>query len=203
MIRQITFAGLLTGLASAAHADSEPRLFTAQDVFDLEWADDPQVSPDGLQAIYLRRSNDIQTDRTRSHVWIVNLDGTGHEPLLADESSYRSPRWSPDGTRIAYLKSLDKGTGLFVHYLKSGRTTLVSRFEKSPRGLTWSPDGTQLAFAMAVRGKSSKLVTTPKKPKGAKWARKPIVIDRARYRTNASGFLELAYDHIFVVPADG
>ena len=203
MIRQITFAGLLTGLASAAHADSEPRLFTAQDVFDLEWADDPQVSPDGLQAIYLRRSNDIQTDRTRSHVWIVNLDGTGHEPLLADESSYRSPRWSPDGTRIAYLKSLDKGTGLFVHYLKSGRTTLVSRFEKSPRGLTWSPDGTQLAFAMAVRGKSSKLVTAPKKPKGAKWARKPIVIDRARYRTNASGFLELAYDHIFVVPADG
>ena len=56
---------------------------------------------------------------------------------------------------------------------------------------------------MAVKSKSKPLVTAPKKPEGAKWAEPAVVIDRARYRTNGSGFLDLAYDHIFVLPAEG
>ncbi|MEM1194971.1 MAG: S9 family peptidase [Pseudomonadota bacterium] len=203
MIKQVFLASLLAGLASAAQADDEPRLFTAKDVFDLEWADDPQVSPDGRQAIYLRRFNDIQTDRTRSHIWIVNLDGSGHEPLLADEGSYRFPRWSPDGTRIAFTKVKGSRVQVFVLYLSSGRRALLGTFEETPFNLTWSPDGRQLAFTMSVPKKAKKLITSRKKPKGAKWADAPVLIDRARYRTNGSGFLDLAYNHVFVIPAEG
>ena len=108
---------LLSGLATAASAEDEPRLFTAEDVFELEWADDPQVSPDGTQAVYVRRSNDIMADRTLSQVWLVNLDGSLHEPLLADGNSYRSPRWSPDGTRLAYMSSANGRTALNVHHM--------------------------------------------------------------------------------------
>ncbi|MEM8726401.1 MAG: DPP IV N-terminal domain-containing protein, partial [Pseudomonadota bacterium] len=187
----------------APDAPEAPRLFSAEDVFELEWADDPQVSPDGTQAVYIRRFNDVMSDRTRSHVWIVNLDGSAHEPLLADENSYRSPRWSPDGTRIAYMRSVDGRTGLYVHYLGSGRSALIGTFEESPSGLTWSPDSQSLSFSMAVAGKSKRLVKTQAKPKGAKWAEPPVVIDRARYRSNASGFLDLAYNHVFVIPAEG
>ena len=212
MKKLIALAALTAGLPIAAHAQDasgndssnmEMRLFSAEDVFELEWADDPQISPDGTKAIYLRRFNDIQTDRTRAHLWIVNLDGSGHEPLLADEGSYRSAHWSPDGTRIAFMKSVDGGTGLFVHYLASGRQALVGTFAKSPRGITWSPDGRSIAFTMAVKGQSERLIKSPKKPKGAKWAPPAVVIDRARYRTNGSGFVELAYDHVFILPADG
>ena len=203
MKKLIALAGLLAILTSAASAQDEPRLFTARDVFDLEWADDPQVSPDGRQAIYLRRFNDIRTDRTRSHIWIVNLDGTGHEPLLADGDSYRFPRWSPDGTRIAFTKLDGSRKQVFVHYLKSGREALLGTFEETPFNLTWAPDGRHLAFTMSVPKKAKKLVKAPKKPKGAKWADAPVVIDRARYRTNGSGFLDLAYNHVFVIPAEG
>ena len=55
------------GLATPALADDhseELKLFSAEDVFELEWADDPQVSPDGSQAIYVRRFNDIMTPMT-------------------------------------------------------------------------------------------------------------------------------------------
>ncbi|MEM8725879.1 MAG: S9 family peptidase, partial [Pseudomonadota bacterium] len=165
--------------------------------------DDPQVSPDGEQALYIRRSNDIMTDRTLSQVWLVNLDGSAHQPLLADGGSYRSPRWSPDGDRIAFMTSASGRTKLFVHYLDTGRNALIGHYTEGPSNLTWSPDGTMLAFSMAVKGKSENLVSAPKKPEGAKWAESAVVIDRARYRTNASGFLDLAYDHIFVVPAEG
>ena len=207
MKRLIALAAALASFPTTAPAQNtptqEPRLFSAEDVFELEWADDPQISPDGRQAIYLRRFNDIQTDRTRSHVWIVNLDGSGHEPLLADEGSYSSPRWSPDGTRIAYLKRVEGGAGLFVHYLSSGREALAGTFERSPRDITWSPDGKSVAFAMSVKDSSEALIAPPKKPKGANWAEPAVVIDRARYRTNGAGFLELAYDHVFVIPAEG
>ncbi|MCK0129225.1 S9 family peptidase [Erythrobacter sp. F6033] len=203
-MRHFWFPALLvSGLASAAAAENEPRLFSAEDVFELEWADEPQVSPDGQRAVYIRRSNDIMADRTVSQVWLVNLDGTLHEPLLADGNSYRSPRWSPDGNRLAYIGRVDGRSALHVHYLQSGRTALIGSFEESPSGLTWSPDGQSLAFSMAVEAKGEQLVSKPKKPKGAKWAEPPVVIDRARYRTNGSGFLDLAYNHVFVIPSEG
>ncbi|MGB3456730.1 MAG: S9 family peptidase [Litorimonas sp.] len=203
MRRLLVLAMVGSGLAAPASAQDDLRRFTAEDVFELEWADAPQVSPDGTQALYLRRFNDIMADRTRSHVWAVDLDGGAHEPLLADRGSYRSVRWSPDGTRIAYMTSAEGRTELYVHYLDSGRQALIGTFETSPSGLVWSPDGRTLAFSMAVKGESEPLLKAPKPPKGASWAEGPAVIDRARYRTNADGFLELAYDHIFVIPAEG
>lgn len=203
MQRLLILAFILFGLTTTAFAKDDLRLFTAEDVFELEWADDPQISPDGTQALYLRRFNDIMTDRTRSHLWVAKLDGSLHEPLLADRGSYRSPRWSPDGTRIAYLTSHDGLSELYVHYLASNRSALIGAFQEGPSSLIWSPDGESLAFSMAVKGKSETLVSAPKKPKGADWAEAPIVIDRARYRTNAEGFVDMAYDHIFVIPAEG
>lgn len=203
MKRLLGLAALAASMSAGASANDDLRLFSAEDVFELEWADEPRISPDGRQALYVRRFNDVMTDRTRSHVWLADLDGGLHEPLLADTGSYSSPRWSPDGTRIAYMKSDSGRTGLYVHYLSSGREALLESFEEKPGDLTWSPGGDMLAFSMAVKGESENLVSKPKKPEGADWAEPPVVIDRARYRTNSEGFLDLAYDHIFVIPAIG
>ncbi len=203
MLRFLASAILVAGIATGVSANDQPRLFSAQDVFELEWADEPQISPDGKQAIYVRRSNDIMLDRTVSRIWLVDLDGGGHEPLLAESGSYSSPRWSPDGTRIAYMKSVSERTGLYVHYLGSGRDALLGTFEEAPGDLAWSPDGSLIAFSMAVKAESEKLVSARKPPEGAEWAETPRVIDRARYRTNSDGFMDLAYDHIFVMPAEG
>ena len=49
--------------------------FQAEDIFELEYADDPQVSPNGKEIVYVRRSNDIMTDSTRSRLWIVDAKG--------------------------------------------------------------------------------------------------------------------------------
>lgn len=192
-----------TSFGSLAAADDHQKFFSAEDVFELEWADAPQISPDGTKALYVRRSNDVMTDRTRAHVWLASLDGSSHEPLLSGTGSYRSPLWSPDGSRIAYMKSVEGRTGLYVHYLSSGREALLGTFERSPGNLVWSPDGKSLAFTMSIKGSPEKLIKAPKKPKGAKWAEPAKVIDRARYRTNGAGFLELAYDHVFIIPAEG
>ncbi|MEL7041589.1 MAG: S9 family peptidase [Pseudomonadota bacterium] len=203
MIKPICVSIVSAFAVLSAAADSELDHFTTADVFDLEWADDPQISPDGSEALYLRRFNDIMTDQTKSHVWRVSLDGRTHEPLLSGERSYASPRWSPDGTRIAYLTSSETGTSIYVQYLNSGREALIGTFQESPSDLIWSPSGDMIAFSMPVKAETAPIISPPKKPEGAVWAAPARVIDRARYRTNNDGFLDLAYAHIFVVPAEG
>ena len=44
------------------------RYFEPIDVFSLEYATDPQISPDGDRIVYVRRFMDIMTDRTRSNL---------------------------------------------------------------------------------------------------------------------------------------
>ncbi|MEO0884072.1 MAG: S9 family peptidase [Pseudomonadota bacterium] len=199
----IGLVALAASFNGQAVADHDLKLFTAEDVFELEWADEPQISPDGQQALYVRRFNEVMTDRTHSHVWLIDLDSGDQEPILASSETYSSPRWSPDGARIAYMKNVSGRTGLYVHYLKSGRDALVGTFAERPGDLTWSPDGAVLAFSMPVKAESADLVSKPNTPEGAEWADAPRVIDRARYRTNEDGFLDLAYDHIFTIPAEG
>ena len=84
-------------LAQDAPADR----FEAADVFQLEWASDPQISPDGSQIVYVRNFNDVMTDRSRSNLWIIDFDGSNHRPLTSGNDNYGSPRWSPTGDRLA------------------------------------------------------------------------------------------------------
>lgn len=54
-----------------------------------------------------------------------------------------------------------------------------------------------------MKAEADTRVSARSAPQEAQWAEPPRVIDRARYRTNAAGFLESAYDHVFVIPAEG
>ncbi|MFM7404311.1 MAG: S9 family peptidase, partial [Erythrobacter sp.] len=85
--------------APAAATTGPERRFTAQDLFDLSMASDPQISPDGSRIAYVRVSNDVMTDRARRSIWLVDTR-TGEQVPLAGatgEGDALSPRWSPDG----------------------------------------------------------------------------------------------------------
>ena len=187
---------------SAAIAD-DLNTFRAEDVFELEYANNPQVSPDGTRIVYERRSNDIMTDATRSNLWVIDASGDNHRPLVSGTESASSPRWSADGDRIAYIQATDTGTGIYVRWMDSGNTALVANLRQSPSSLTWSPDGRWLAFVMSVPGESEPIAKPRVKPEGAEWSEPVKVIDKAQYRWDGRGFLETAYEHVFVVPADG
>jgi dipeptidyl aminopeptidase/acylaminoacyl peptidase len=177
--------------------------FSARDIFELEYASDPQISPDGRRIAYVRQSNDIMTDSTRSNLWIVDSDGRNHRPLLSGRSDYSSPRWSPDGTRLAYVSDVEGSRQLYVRWMDTGQTALVTNLQKSPQSLAWSPDGTMLAFSMQVPARTDPLAKPPDKPKGAEWAEPVKVIERVFYRMDGAGYLEPGFTHIFVVPAVG
>ena len=191
-------------LVSAATLAAQDSRFTAEDVFQLERAVDPQISPDGSRIVYVRTGFDIMTDRTRSALWIVNVDGSDHRPLASGPMDYSSPRWSPDGSRLAYVSAEDGRAQIFVRWMDTGQEARLTNLTESPRGMSWSPDGQWIAFSMFVPGDEWTLTADmPRRPDGAEWGPPIQVIDQLQYRADGAGYLDEGYDHLFVIPAEG
>ena len=169
----------------------------------LEWEQvaDPQVSPDGSQIVFTRRWVDKINDRWESSLWIMNADGSKLRKLT-DGSS---PRWSPDGTRLAFLHQGEpRGTQLFVRWMDAeGATTQITRVEKAPSGIVWSPDGNSIAFSMLVPKEERWAIRLPARPEGAKWTADPRIVTKLDYRQDRQGFTDDGYRHVFLVPATG
>ena len=198
----VAFGFWLLALAASFAAENTNR-FTASDIFNLEFAADPQISPDGQRIICVRRFADIMADKNYSALWIINADGAENRPLTTGNRSDSSPRWSPDGTRVAFIGEDDGRPQIYVRWLDSGQTARITSIQHAPAGLAWSPDGKWISFSAFVPDKPKEIAKLPEAPKGAKWADPATVIDKLVYRFDQAGFLKPGYHHLFVVPADG
>ena len=125
------------------------------DVFDLEWASDPRISPDGSRVVYVRNSMDVMSDRRRGSLWILDAGGGEHRPLTDGSQSVFAPRWSPDGKRLLYVSDEGGSTQLWMRWMDTGQTTRLTQLTASPGGLAWSPDGRRIAFSMHVCEKAT------------------------------------------------
>ncbi|MEO8451042.1 MAG: S9 family peptidase [Gemmatimonadota bacterium] len=173
----------------------------AEQVRDFFRGGGPEISPDGKQVVYTRWWVDKQNDQWKASLWLIGSDGTKNRWLVDG----RGQTWSPDGTRLAYVKMGEpSGAQIFVRWMDAeGAITQITRLESAPGNLVWSPDGKMLAFTAAVPSKSPWNTEVPGKPAGAKWTEEPKVVDRLSYRADWAGYVDQGYGHIFVVPATG
>ena len=179
--------------------------FENLDVFELQYARDPQISPDGSKVVYIRTKMDIMKDGKSSSLWIMNSDGTNHQKLTSLVKNESNPRWSPDGKRISFISNSGDGNGseIFIYWVDSKQYSSISQLDGSPRSLNWSPDGKSIGFLMFVPEKTLQLVSPPKKPKNAKWAEKPRITDRLKHEADGSGYMREGFSHIFYISSDG
>ncbi len=200
---------LALSVAGTAVADeakdtrADPKRFNYGDVFNLELVNEPQVSPDGRRVVYVRTSMDIMKDQRRTNLWIINSDGNDNRPLLSSRQSYSTPRWSPDGKRLLYITGVGGSPQMYVRWMDTGQTALISNLTEPPGSPTWSPDGQWIAFTMFVPKEKEPLAKPPQKPEGAEWAPPVKVIDSMIYRADGEGFLKSGFTHVFVVAAEG
>ncbi len=196
--------GKITTFPTAPVRVVSPRTLALETWLDWERVSDPRISPDGSRVVYTRRWVDRMKDRWESSIWIVNADGSRNRHLV-DGSS---PRWSPDGTRLAFLAPDGNGkTQIFVRWMDAeGAVSQVTRLTEGPSDLAWSPDGTRLSFTMRVPAEnltSKKWSISLPRPEGAEWTPDPRIVERLVYRQDRVGFLEERFEQIFVVPAEG
>lgn len=203
MLRSLLFVVpclLLIGAGPGVAADPP---FKPADVFDLEHTTDPQISPGGARVAFVRHSFDVMKDKARTRLWVVNADGTDLRPLTDGAGNEHSPRWSPDGKRLAYVSDAGGKPQLHCLWFGSHEKARLTNLPAAPAAPAWSPDGDWIAFTSFVEEVEKPFITMPAKPTGAEWAPPAKVIRDTTYRFDGQGYLKNGRRHLFVVSAEG
>jgi len=143
----------------------------------------PAVSPDGRQVAYVLRSLDAAKDATVHQLWLA---GAGPARRLTNGPADSSPAWSPDGTRLAFLRAVDGVAQLWLLPLAGGEPEAVTSLALGAGAPVWSPDGTRVAFAAVVET-------------GDGDEQAPIVADRLDYQADGAGYLRGRRQHLHVL----
>ena len=141
--------GLLLALASPAAAQ---RPMTVDDLIGAVRVADPQLSPDGRSVAFVRTTTDVKSGARNADIWIVPADGSSAPKLLiGGEKAENTPRWAPDGKRIAFISTRDGAPNVFVADADGGGVRAITKVEAGVQPpLVFSADGSTLAFVSDV-----------------------------------------------------
>jgi len=203
-IVSIALSSLLVVTSSLATDKNTPSdRFTAMRVFDMEYATDPQISPNGKKIAYVRHSMDKMKDKDTGQIWLINVDDGMHLPLIDGGAASHSPRWSPDGKSLLFVTATKGKPELRLFYLDSDRSVGLAQFASTPSRATWSPDGKHIAFNMFIKDKKPSFSTPVAKPEGAKWNDAVKVFDELTFRFDGAGYLPVGTTQVFTLPIEG
>ena len=202
--RMAWLSALLVPLSSVGVAlQSGPavsvRPIEALDLYRLEQPVDPQLSPDGRTVAVLRQTRDINTDRVNHELWLVSVADGARRMLVGADRSPGGARWSPDGTRLAFIGREGGKPQVMVVDVADGRARAVTDAPQPPRSLAWSPDSRALAYVALVEQQPEPFYALPEKPAAAQWAPPPRIVRDYPYRTDSSGYLAPGEAQVFVV----
>ncbi|MFP6671920.1 MAG: hypothetical protein VB857_10935, partial [Pirellulaceae bacterium] len=130
---------------------------TPEAVLKFENVHDAQLSPDGTTIAFVRsKSYKASGDSTHSSIWLCDTESGELRQLTRGPRTDALPRWSPDGTLLAFLSNrlAEKQKQVFLIDLAGGEARAITSIRgtiPTPRGLNalqWSPSGKQLGFLL-------------------------------------------------------
>src|SRR5438445_13048039 len=175
------------------------------DLFKFTWIADPQISPDGSTVAFVRVVVNEKENRYETSLFVVPT--SGGEPARRLTSGLRdtSPRWSPDGKRLAFVRpAAGQPAGAANGRQQPGQIHLLQmdggearRLTDVPHGASapaWSPDGKTIAFSTTatideIKGRERQEASgggAPRAEENAAHKSDVKVITRAVYRANGN-----------------
>ena len=144
----IFMAASTTRPAPARAGKTHP--FSVHDMVAMDRISDPQVSPDGRRVVFVLRKTDLEANRGRTDLWMVNIDGSGLRRMTSHPASDNNPRWTPDGRSILFLSTRSDSSQVWRIAVDGGEAEQVTHEPLDVGNLLVSPDGKYIAYTMEV-----------------------------------------------------
>jgi dipeptidyl aminopeptidase/acylaminoacyl peptidase len=180
------------------HAQSK-RFITEKDLFKFTWIADPNISPDGSTVAFVRVTVNEKENRYESSLYAVPTDGSTAPRRLTSGIRDTTPRWSPDGRQLAFVRtpagqtsggdnaSKTPSAQIYLLAMDGGEARAITDVQRGAGNPTWSPDGKTIVFS-ASTGRNHQEVQDAQSGKDTDKPHESDVqvITRAVYRANGN-----------------
>ena len=142
---------LVVVAATAAPRGQGTRFITEKDLFKFTWIADPQLSSDGAIVAFVRVTVNEKENRYETSLFTVPASGGEPPRRLTAGIRDTSPRWSPDGTRMVFVRAPEKDgkpqpTQIYLLQMNGGEARAITEVASGASNPVWSPDGRTIAF---------------------------------------------------------
>ncbi|MEI7027704.1 S9 family peptidase [Paenibacillus sp. y28] len=172
------------------------RRITADDLYRFSWIGDPAVSPDGTRIAYASRTVNQARDGYRTYIRLAAADGSADRAFTSGTLD-SAPAWSPDGSRLAFLRKQDKLQQVWTIPADGGEASILTPPGYTVSSFSWSPDGQELLF----RGREVSLQEQCGRMDKSEPAGAPevIVVDCTKWRADGDGIWDGRCTGLFVL----
>jgi dipeptidyl aminopeptidase/acylaminoacyl peptidase len=156
--------GLCCAAAIATLAQAQKRSITEKDIFQFNWIGDPQISPDGSHVAFVKVTVDEKKTGYDTAIWSVSTRGDEQPRRMTDGKHDSSPRWSPDGKWLVFVRTpepaaagtgpggaggMGRGSSPQLYLLPvsgGGESWKITDLPRGADGPVWSSDSKMIAF---------------------------------------------------------
>lgn len=210
MFKHVIFViASLVLLSSAPLSAQAKRPMEINDLFKIKRISDPDVSPDGKFVAYVVATVDKNANNSNSDIYLVPAEGGASELIIGGAKQERHPRWSPDGSTIAFESNRDGSMQIYLYHVATKTVTQLTTIASEASQAVWSPDGSSIAFVSAVfpefsdkpYAESNKLNKEKQDARDASKV-KARIFTKLLYR-HWDSWVDDKRQHVFVIPAAG
>lgn len=187
------------------------RRLASDDLYRLIFTSDPQISPDGKRIAFVRSHIDEKTKEYRSNIYLASTEGGEPRQFTSGQKSDTSPRWSPDGSKLAFVSDRGSEKQVYVMPMSGGEAAQVTKMRHGAGSPVWSPDGARIAFSASVdmddKPEDYEKILDQKAKEALEKKRKeePVIVTRLKVKSDmAMGLIDpRRRSHVFVIDAEG
>jgi dipeptidyl aminopeptidase/acylaminoacyl peptidase len=179
---------------------NQKRKIAADDLYSFEQVSDVRIAPDGKNVMYSVQRVERRTEKKYANLWVAPTEGGTPRQFTFGNQRDGMPRWSPDGSQIAFLSNrgdAEKPPQVYLIPFYGGEARKLTDIEGEIGELSWSPDGKRLLST--VRKIDAEVLERQKDEQKKKLGVVARHYNRVFYKLDGYGYLPKERTHIWTV----